>query len=508
MYEEGSNQMSNLHIDIYAGLLDRLLQKAAAARVYLIARLQRAEVRSVTVTNGKTESISTGLGQGLGLQVFTESGHTAFAATDILTEGAALTALETAVKSARAAAGAGLEANRAVFNVSPISARVIPPTRYAIDELSLAELQQQVETINRDVLALNSELKARTSCTIEREEWHIVRSDGASVAYLLPRCYCYNVVTARRDEQVHTVSSSLSGSSYEVVLDAERRAVLLGRARRAADLAVALLDAPDYPAGSYDLVLDYALAKGLAHEAFGHAAEADGLRSSILGDDQGRFRTGAVVAAPIVSIIDESIEGDHAYQPFSPNGVPRTRTTIIDHGVLREALADVFSADAAGVRVIDAARAQSYARPAVPRMTNIRIEVDDPLPLPRAVPFEEQTPEDVRQALLTAGLLREGRPVIYLSGYKGGQVNPARGDFVFNCAALYELTTEGVRLFQPAIFSGRTLAALKAIKAGFGPLQLDSMGFCGKMGQSVPSSGGSHFFLFLEANPQVVIGGR
>jgi TldD protein len=122
--------------------------------------------------------------------------------------------------------------------------------------------------------------------------------------------------------------------------------------------------------------------------------------------------------------------------------------------------------------------------------------------------FEDQGPEDVRTALLNAGLITAGHPVIYLAGYKGGQVNPAQGDFVFNCAALYELSSEGTRLFQPGIFAGRTEAALHAIHAGFGPLQLDAMGFCGKAGQSVPSSGGSHFFLYLEAHPQVTIGGR
>jgi TldD protein len=69
------------------------------------------------------------------------------------------------------------------------------------------------------------------------------------------------------------------------------------------------------------------------------------------------------------------------------------------------------------------------------------------------------------------------------------------------------LSVEGVKLFQPAIFSGQTRAALQAIAAGFGPLQLDAMGFCGKAGQSVPSSGGSHYFLYLEPSPAVLVGG-
>jgi TldD protein len=304
---------------------------------------------------------------------------------------------------------------------------------------------------------------------------------------------------------VHTAGASLSRTGYEIVLDPAERATLLSRSATAAEHAQRLIGAPRYPAGSYPIIMDYAMAKGLAHEAFGHAAETDGLRTSILGAG-GKFRRGELMAAEIVSIVDESLPGDHAFQPFSPNGVRRDRATILDHGVLVDALADLFSARDAGVRVIDAARAQSYGNVPVPRMTNIRIELPEPLPMSGR--FEEQRPEEVRAALLNAGMLVAGQPVVYLAGYKGGQVSPAQGDFVFNCAALYELSVEGVRLYQPGIFSGQTEAALHAIRVGFGPLQLDAMGFCGKAGQSVPSSGGSHYFLYLEANPRVVIGGR
>src|SRR4028118_2317359 len=98
------------------------------------------------------------------------------------------------------------------------------------------------------------------------------------------------------------------------------------RAQKAVETAQRLGSAPRYPAGSYPIIMDYAMAKGLAHEAFGHAAETDGLRTSILGRD-GVFRAGEQMAAPIVTIIDEPVVGDHAYQPFSPNGIRRSRAT-------------------------------------------------------------------------------------------------------------------------------------------------------------------------------------
>ena len=38
-------------------------------------------------------------------------------------------------------------------------------------------------------------------------------------------------------------------------------------------------------------------------------------------------------------------------------------------------------------------------------------------------------------------------------------------------------------------------------------LELDALGHCGKWGQSVPSSGGSHYFLVLDPDPTVKLGG-
>jgi TldD protein len=209
-----------------------------------------------------------------------------------------------------------------------------------------------------------------------------------------------------------------------------------------------------------------------------------------------------------VTIVDESLDGDNAYQPFSGNGVPRRRVEILKRGVLTEALADVHTADRAGTPVTGAARQSSFASVPIPRMSNIRIEVVDPFPVPEGKGFFDWKPEEVRDLLVASGdLAPEGR-VAFLSGYRGGQVNPALGEFVFHSTALYELTTDAVRLFKPGIFSGRIEAALHSITRGFGPLRLDAAGTCGKAGQGVPSSGGSHHFLLIAENPQVGIGGR
>ena len=78
------------------------------------------------------------------------------------------------------------------------------------------------------------------------------------------------------------------------------------------------------PSGDDRLLIDFALAKGLAHEAFGHAAESDSLDSSILGDG-GRFKAG---------------ERFMTRQWFGGNG-PKEHGQI--YGMFSSARRDVFS---------------------------------------------------------------------------------------------------------------------------------------------------------------------
>ena len=253
------------------------------------------------------------------------------------------------------------------------------------------------------------------------------------------------------------------------------------------------------------LVIDYALAKGLAHEAFGHAAEADGFRSSVLARG-GRFRTGRPGRGR-ARVDRRRTEGRRSRVAAvqRQRADPSRSTRIVDHGRLDEALSDPWSASPGGVPLTGAARAESFQSAPLPRMTNIRIEVDDPLPAPGR--FEDYTPERVRALLEEAGVFRRHPTVIFLSGYSGGQVNTATGDFVFQCKAIYDLSPEGIRFFQAGDLLRIDVRRAERDPRGVRPPATGCDGVLRQMGQSVPSSGGSHFFLTLDPDPTVRLGG-
>lgn len=494
----------DVRVERYTPALQALLEEAERLGVYAIGRVQDVRERGFVASNGNLERQSAGQAAGLGVQVFSAEGLCGFAASDRIGPAEARELVRRAAELARASAPLDPERNRAVFALSPEPTRVWPRTGAEIDATPMGEQSRVLLEVHREARDLAQGFSTRSGHAVVDEEWRIVRSDGTDVSFAMPRAHVRHEFTARSDDGAASGGCAVSGADARVLLDEEYAARLRLRAVRAIERARAVLDARPVASGSYKLVIDYALAKGLAHEAFGHAAETDGAETSILATG-GRLRLGEAVAPPTVSIVDGPIPGDFAYQPVSANGIPRRTTQIIRDGVLSSGLGDLFSAEKAGSPITGAGRAESYRVRPLPRMSNIRIVVRDPLPLDR--PFDELLPEDLRAALVAAGLIAPGERVLYLSGYRGGQVNPRLGDFVFNCGAIWDFT-DGVVARRPAAFSGKSLSALRAIVAGLGDLHLDAMGHCGKGGQSVPSSGGSHAFLVLERHPEVVIGGE
>lgn len=493
-----------LRVDAAQNLVDAAKEAAKQMGIGFILRIQDKKETMVNINNGATEEIATTSLRGMGVQVFSADGYSGFASSDRVNPDEVKTLLDQAMRLADKVKAVAGEKNQAVFGLSPHKERRLLSLKNPYGSLSLNAIEERLIRMNRELSAVDPRLSVRTVFRVVDEEWRIARQDGTDTSFTTPRSFIYNSFTAKDEGNTATTYSNLPGSDLSVLVEEENTAKLRKKSVQAAKLALALLTAGTVKSGSYKLVIDYALAKGLAHEAFGHAAETDGMESSILGQE-GRMRLGMKVAAPLLSIIDGPVEGDYSYQPISANGIVRQEVRIVDGGVLRAGLADLFSAAAAGVGVTGAGRVESCHHLPLARMTNIRIELSDFIRVTED--FEDITPERLYRILMDNGLIKEGEEVLYLTGFQGGQVNPAFGDFVFNCSGIYKLGPEPV-LYRPAIFSGGILTALQSVRAGIGPLKIDAMGTCGKMMQGVPSSGGSHYFLLLDRNPEITIGGE
>jgi TldD protein len=490
-------------VEAYDQVLEAALEQARLERVFLIGRLQDLRDWGLLALNGRLEHLTGGHSSGLGVQVFTTAGACGFASSDRLAPDEARRLVQRAAALARAAEAAGGELSRAVFELRPEPQSEWLAEARPFDGSPRQERIDALLTLHREALELAAGFGTRSTYGEVDEEWRIVRSDGTDLRTRMPRALARHSFTARGERQTASTSGAVCGADDLVLLGPASQARLQRRARRALARARAVTEAPAPPGGPCRIVLDHTLAKGLAHEAFGHAAETDIANNSILATE-GRLRLGQQVARPGLSIVDGPLPGDYAWQPVSANGIPRQTVAIIADGVLRSGLGDLFSAERAGSPLTGAGRAEQFRSRPMPRMTNIRLVLERFAPL--AADPDDLEPAEVRDLLRAAGLIEAGERTLLLSGYRGGQVSPLHGDFVFNCAAIYDLS-DGASARQPALFSGRSLSALRAISGALGGLQLDAPGRCVKGSQGVATSGGSHAFVVLERHPEVVVGG-
>ena len=158
---------------------------------------------------------------------------------------------------------------------------------------------------------------------------------------------------------------------------------LLDHAERVGNEAVALLTAKQCPQTVTDLVLDSSQLTLQIHESCGHPIELDrvlGQEASYAGtsfltpEKQGTFQYGS----PNVSIVaDATIDGGLGSFGFDDEGVPAQRTTIVDKGIFKNYLSSRDTAAELGQTSSGAARADSWSRIPIVRMTNINLEPGD-----------------------------------------------------------------------------------------------------------------------------------
>jgi TldD protein len=248
--------------------------------------------------------------------------------------------------------------------------------------------------------------------------------------------------------------------------------------KKAAEIAVALLDAGAVKGGRMHAVLDPELAGVFAHEAVGHASEGDLIHE---GNSVLKGKTGEKIGDEILTIVDDPSLSEFGFDPVDAEGTKVLRTEIIRKGVVNAFLHNRESLAALGNGIAGHARAMPGEPPLV-RMSNTFIENGD---------------------ASKAEIFAECKNGIFLKGSRGGQVDPGRGIFQFNAEYGYLVENgECTKMIRDVSLSGEILSTLHRI-ALCGNDRKMSPGYCGKGGQSVPVSDGAPHVLLLDA----VVGG-
>ncbi len=474
---------------------------------YIIVRTQSRREIAVLFNNGRLENISTTTEKGMGVQAFTAKGACGLASAneigDEMGRKLAEKASDLAVENERI----GCELNDLIYKLSPNVSDLPSNASYNFDSLTPEELKGKIASIHQILLGVKPNdgyISWQTSYRQVEDHWCIGRSDGTLVSFNIPRTVLFHQGTIKKGNSGQSFSVYRSGVDIGILIAEHNDNQLLKEAKEKCILIEKVSQAPLIPAGSYSIIIDHGLAKGLAHEAFGHAVESDLVEESVLSEN-GKLKIGLEISGKEVDIIDGSLNGDWAYQPYSANGEKRQTVAIVKNGILKQGLGDVFSAAKSGMEATGAGRAEYYGSVPLPRMTNIRLISRNHISLPPSDGLEEEI-INIRKVLDAQNLLAEDHHFLLL-GYRGGQVNAKTGDFVFQCDGAVNLSDPTLPVYRPGIFSGKILSVLKSVTLSLGEERYDAIGTCGKAGQKVPSSGGGSGYIVLTKNDQVRLGG-
>lgn len=183
---------------------------------------------------------------------------------------------------------------------------------------------------------------------------------------------------------------------------------------KAAETAVALLDAPECPSGNMPVIIGNKFGGVLFHEACGHPLEGTAI-SHNTSPFAGKL--GQKVASELVTAIDDGTL-DHGWgsENFDDEGVPSTRNVLIEKGILKSYMVDTFDGRRMNMKSTGACRRESYKYLPTTRMTNTFIAGGD------------STPEEIIAATKSG---------IYCVSFNGGSVDPTTDKFNFTSSETY-----------------------------------------------------------------------
>jgi len=443
--------------EIIKKIIDSWLEKGAE---YVECRVEAREATSIRIIDGKVKTLSSGILAGMGIRVLI-NGQFLFIS----------------------------------YSADELSKRFVEDNiakSYWMEKVELAPVEPAVAKVkvmpkvpfndlsNEDKAKLalreNERCKGeyiKTVSTLYRDEIlekRIITSEGTDVYMQIPYVYIGHSVTAvvngKRNE-----SRMRQGGIGGLELLSEEKLVEIAEMGKERAVKGALAKA--VKPGRYRVLLDGDLNHLFAHEAVGHASEADSVKvGSLL-----KGKLGKKIASKIVDLVDDGrfeINGVKGFGwiPYDDEGVKTGRTLIIEAGILRNYLNDRATAKFFGLKPTGNARAQDFQNPPVVRMRNTFI-----------------APSREAQPLSNEELLELQKNGLLLKAGRGGQVDPIRGTFTFGVQEAYIVENGEIkeRLGSTSI-SGNFLAVLKSIVA-IG-MEFDepgySLGFCGKAMQSVP----------------------
>lgn len=455
--------------DPWDGLAERAVEAAVAAGAeYVDVRVVRSETLSLSVKNGRPEAVAADDDEGLGVRVLVD-GSWGFACTPRPEPEAVARAALQAVEVARASRLLGGPTVR-LAPQEPVRATWTNPVRRDPWGVPLEEMLALLAAATETMLRVPGVRVAEGFMDFWRTTKRFRNSEGAAIDQTITESGGGIAAVAVRDGEVQRRSypASFRGDfgtgGYELVEAMD----LAGHAQQTAEEAAALLVAPPCPAAVTTLILDSDQTALQIHESIGHAIELDrilGMEAAYAGTsfitpgDIGSLRYGSE-AMHVVA--DATLPGALGTFGFDDEGTPAQRVVVVESGILRNVLTSRETAVLLGQRSNGTARASSWNRIPLVRMTNVGL-------LPGSGTLED--------------LLADTDEGVLMCTNKSWSIDDRRLHFQFGCEIAWEVRRgRRGRIFKQPVYSGITPQFWASLDRVAGPSEFRARGTpnCGK----------------------------
>jgi predicted Zn-dependent protease len=356
--------------------------KAVVPRVdFWSLRLVAEETETLCVRAGVVQP--PGLAQGRGVHItLMDRGGCAYAATSALTREGLQAACDQAQRWLEPGRRHGLVEPQQLprpMRSGSYASRVGVPW----EAWSLAEKLALLQDINHTLLADDC-IVDRLACLSRRKtDVLLLSSDEVTIEQTFQHIVPGYTAVANRGTQTQMRSGGGWHSARQGGLEQLADFDFPDGARQVAEEAIALVDAPECPETTADLLLMPSQMMLQIHESIGHPLELD----RILGDERNYAGTSFVTpdmfgsyryGSRLLNVtFDPGVTQEMASYAFDDEGTPAERTHLIREGILLRPLGGATSQARAGMPGVANARACSWNRPAIDRMANLNLEPGD-----------------------------------------------------------------------------------------------------------------------------------
>ena len=439
---------------------------------YVDIRDEDSIYSSIQVVDGKIETSVAGTEAGIGIRLLIDDAWGfAYGSKDKYKE---------VFKMALSAQKTSKTLSKSKIELAPVKTqkdKVVIKQKKPSQEISFEEKMKLVLDIDKKLK--DEEQKIKATLVLYRDVLRrqtFTNSEGTLIYEERPYTFLYMAPTAKKGTDTNQGLGRIGHvGGFEIfdVVDVNERA------ETTKIRTIKGLEAKAVKAGRYPVVFDGSLNFLFAHEAAGHSAEGDFLRTAgVL-----RNKLGKKLAPEFVNLIDDGTleyikdykTRTFGFMKYDDEGVPVERTEIFKNGVLETYMTDRATAAYHNLKTTGNCRAEYYSSFPIVRMRNTYLE---------ASKGYDMTEEEVVELIDDGLLLRRGG---------GGQVDPIRGTFNFGTGEVYEIHKGEIgELRKATTISGNTLETLGKLM-GISNHMTDpsnSVGFCGKDGQRAPTGTG------------------